>query len=352
MMLSAVFLRILLNFFPAKRRNKVNVFFGGARSGNFGGPQVKIYRLNSIYPETKFRFNLVYCISNSIFLCRISIFFLKLKKIPLILNQNGVFYPAWYSGDYNKMNARMAEVYHAADFVIWQSKFCKLAANKYLGYRNGPGTILYNGVDTCKFSPIDIRPNRPLTFLLTGYFNLHMFYRIQSSIEGFNQARKDGLIAELLIAGKIDNDTKKITYNLINKLRLKKYVKIIGEYTQSNAEKIYQLGDVYIHTKFLDPCPNSVIEAMSCGLPIIYSNSGGTAELVGTSAGVPLNVKLNEELGIQIPLTKDISNAMIKLSKNYQKIGKNARDRATSKFDIKIWNKKHSLIFESNFKFK
>ena len=38
--------------------------------------------------------------------------------------------------------------------------------------------------------------------------------------------------------------------------------------------------------KYKDPCPNSVIEAMSCGLPILYSNSGGLPELVNNRCGV------------------------------------------------------------------
>ena len=37
--------------------------------------------------------------------------------------------------------------------------------------------------------------------------------------------------------------------------------------------------------KYKDPCPNSVIEAMSCGLPILYSNSGGLPELVNNGCG-------------------------------------------------------------------
>ena len=33
----------------------------------------------------------------------------------------------------------MAFLYHQADYVFWQSNFCKLSANKFLGKRIGPG---------------------------------------------------------------------------------------------------------------------------------------------------------------------------------------------------------------------
>ena len=35
-----------------------------------------------------------------------------------------------------------------------------------------------------------------------------------------------------------------------------------------------------------DPCPSAVIEAMACGLPVVYPASGGTVELVGDEAGI------------------------------------------------------------------
>ena len=46
---------------------------------------------------------------------------------------------------------------------------------------------------------------------------------------------------------------------------------------------------------FQDNCPSAVIEAMSCGLPILYSSSGGIPELVGKNSGLGLNVSENWE---------------------------------------------------------
>ena len=45
----------------------------------------------------------------------------------------------------------MAFLYHQADYVFWQSNFCKLSADKFLGKRIGPGEILYNSVDIMIF---------------------------------------------------------------------------------------------------------------------------------------------------------------------------------------------------------
>jgi len=44
--------------------------------------------------------------------------------------------------------------------------------------------------------------------------------------------------------------------------------------------------DIYVTASLHDPCSNSVIEALSCGLPCLYVKSGGHAELV-REAGFP-----------------------------------------------------------------
>ena len=82
---------------------------------------------------------------------------------------------------------------------------------------------------------------------------------------------------------------------MINQKNLSKYIQINNTYLQIDAPTIYQKHEVYINLKYLDPCPNAVIEALSCGLPVIYSNSGGTPELVGNNAGIGLSVDINWE---------------------------------------------------------
>ena len=45
-------------------------------------------------------------------------------------------------------------------------------------------------------------------------------------------------------------------------------------------------ADLLLHTQYNDACPGLVLEAMACGLPVVYSASGGTPELVGPEAGL------------------------------------------------------------------
>ena len=50
--------------------------------------------------------------------------------------------------------------------------------------------------------------------------------------------------------------------------------------------EILRAHDVYITASRHDPCSNALLEALSCGLPALYLDSGGHGELVG-NGGVP-----------------------------------------------------------------
>ena len=63
-------------------------------------------------------------------------------------------------------------------------------------------------------------------------------------------------------------------------------VEFLGPYSQLEAPHILRRGHVLLHTKYNDPCPTAVIEAMACGVPVVYSSSGGVPELVGQEAGI------------------------------------------------------------------
>ena len=62
------------NSYPTK---KPRLYYGGAPQGNFGGPLVKIKKLNYIFHENKWNFNVVYLLSSSLYLSFESIKHLK-----------------------------------------------------------------------------------------------------------------------------------------------------------------------------------------------------------------------------------------------------------------------------------
>jgi glycosyltransferase involved in cell wall biosynthesis len=339
-------------FFSASKRSKKTekntpkIFFGGARSGDMGGPLVKVKRLRQVFDEQYFNYNLLYVLSNAVYLTKYAYDLIKKRHIPIIQNQNGVFYKGWYKGDWVRENNRMSIPYHLADYVIYQSRFCQKAAEKYLGERIGDSEILYNAVDTNYFKPYEKKSlnNSEFTFLLSGRIGSHLSYRVESVLKGFAEVISEGLNAKLIISGKLDKEVRVVSEKLINKLHLNSAIKFTGSYTQEEAPFIYNNADAYIMTKHNDPCPNTVIEALSCGLPILYSNTGGIPELVGNNAGIALKCEDDWDKA-QVPHESEIAKGMLEVVQNHTEMSIAARNRAVEKYDITYWIDRHKAIF-------
>lgn len=322
------------------------IFYGGARAGDIGGPLVKVKRLREHFPEHRWRYNLIYSLSGAPYLPGAALRLLKRRGVAIVGNQNGVFNPAWYDGDWRAKNAQMAQAYHLADHIFWQSEFCRVAADRFLGVREGTGEVLYNAVDTGHFRPREERhvaknPN----FLVTGKFDGHMFYRIEASLRGLAAVRAGGLEARLTLAGWISPEARDRCRTLVNELDLGAAVSVTGPYGQEEAPAIYGAADAYLMLKHNDPCPNVVLEALACGLPVLYSATGGVAELVGDGAGIGLACEADWERA-HWPDARAVADGMAEIAGARDTLAAGARRRAVERFDIGDWIARHRAIFE------
>ena len=336
-------------FATARRRGGApRVWYGGARGGDLGGTLVKLRRLAARFPEDRRGYNLAYLLSNTSYLPRVALARLRAAGVPIVLNQNGVFYAAWYGGDWKAMNARMALAYHAADHVFWQSGFCRRAADRFLGRREGPGEILFNAVDTRVFAP-PATPRaagaRPV-FLMTGKFDGERGYRLRAAIEALALARRGGLDARLAIAGHADDAVAADIARWSEEAGVADAVERRGAYTQAEAPAIYGAADAYLALSYMDPCPNAVIEALSCGLPVLHADSGGIPELVGAEAGIGLAVPEDWER-IHAPEPLAIAEGMARLASGRAEMAGAARRRAVERFDIEAWLARHDAVFRA-----
>lgn len=321
--------------------NKARVFYGGSISGDIGGPLVKKRKLKALYPENFRNFNLVYLLSNHSFVSKHSLNLIKKRKIKIILNQNGVYYKSWFKGDYLAKNKEMSYAYHLADYVFWQSKFCRETSDLFLGKRIGDGEILYNSVDTNFFKP-RLKNKKFFDFLITGNISRISNYRIISVLKALKELKKSFKNIRLIIAGNIED--RIFLEHKSDQMNLAKYISFIGKFSQSEAPNIYNLADAYITMTYKDNCPTAVLEAMSCGLPILFSSTGGIPELVDKNSGVGLEVSSSWE-EIKEPSTKKIISGMISIINNRKSMSDSARLRVLENFDIKYWKKRHEYIF-------
>ena len=127
-------------------------------------------------------------------------------------------------------------------------------------------------------------------------------------------------------------------------LRLEEAVTFVPPFPQAEAPRIFQLGDVLLHTKVQDVCPGTVIEAMACGLPVVYSLSGGVPELVGEEAGEGVPTDATWERRV-FPPPEAWAEAVLRVRESWVSYAQAARQRAKERFDLRPWLERHRQVF-------
>jgi glycosyltransferase involved in cell wall biosynthesis len=305
------------------------------------GGTVKFQHLERAFPNELDAFNVLYLGSSnrppdSSELIRLA----KERGAAVVWNQDGVAYRGWHGPGWSRVNEPLAEGVHAADYVFFQSEFCRVSSDLWLEGRSGPAEVLPNPVDTERFTP-EKRPERPLTLLLGG--NQYQRYRLEAALETLRLLPE----ARLLVAGAMswDPDPRKVRRELRPLLEpAGDRVELLGTYNQAAAPALYRRADVLLHTKYNDPCPTVVHEAMACGVPVVYSRSGGTPELVGDEAGLGVEAPLDWERD-HPPEPQELAEAVRRVSDRLPEYVAAARERSL-RFDARRWVDRHSEVFE------
>jgi glycosyltransferase involved in cell wall biosynthesis len=337
-------LNILLIIYLKKNSKQDPILYvNGARPGSTGGPKVKIQRLIKIFNISRYRPNIFYCLSNCIYTYNFIIQKYVKFKIPIIYNQNGIFHNIWYKGNVYLKNKEMKFYLLNADFVFYQSDFCKQCCDQIIYKRSKNFKILYNAVDTNFFIPGDAKENSVISILKVGIYNRNNVWRLFDTIKAIYNVKKHSY--KLSIIGPIEKKIKKELEQLINQYKMNEQVSILGEVEQNNIVGIMQKHHMLLTTKIYDPCSNTIIEAMSCGLPVVFHNSGGNYELV-KNAGWSFGKKNKNIEKIEVSY-KDIISTLenIKIDEISKK-SKLARYRAKKYFDTFKWEKEHRKVFE------
>lgn len=315
----------------------------GPRSVPHGG-SLKYRYLDKSFPHSGLACNILYVVSVGRPLA-VLVLLRRARRlgIHVVWNQNGAYVPYAFGRDTaRKGNALMGKQMRLASYVFYQSQYAKRSCDHFFGACTSPYEILHNAVDTSLFAPSEPGRRDSLNLLVSGSHNDS--YRLPLALEVIERLMQRKFPARLKIAGRMSPDTEIEIRNRIAQASLMNWVEFLGEYDQNQAPGVYRSADMLLHTQYNDVCPSVVLEAMACGLPVVYSKTGGTPELVGEDAGYGIPSELDWDVP-RPPAATALCDAVVHLSGRLAEAGQAARRRAVEKFGMERWIARHEYIF-------
>lgn len=191
---------------------------------------------------------------------------------PILVNYRGGHAEPFFAKSWKTVNVSLKRASH----IIVPSAYLKDVFAEY----QKVAEVVPNVLDETLFFPNESTENRdsdtPIRLLVTR--NLEPIYDIPSAIHCLANVMQVYPKTRLFIAG--SGPEYQSLVNLTEKLGVQDNVDFLGRLDSNRIADLYRESDFLLNPSTVDNSPNSVIEALACGVPVVTTNVGGIPRLV------------------------------------------------------------------------
>ena len=179
----------------------------------------------------------------------------------------------WFAPhEFEANNVKIKWLYERADHVILQSNFDMSMTTKWWGLPK-KHSVIKNGIDNETSADVKLQENldalrKRHEKIFVASANWHPQKRLQENIKLFTRLKKEFYPTACLIV--MGSNAKAVGEDIYQ----------TGNLEHDHCMQILRHSDWMLHLAWLDHCPNTVIEALSCKVPVICAEDGGTKELI------------------------------------------------------------------------
>jgi glycosyltransferase involved in cell wall biosynthesis len=171
-----------------------------------------------------------------------------------------------------------------ANQIIYQSKFSQKWWERVYGVDRTPWEVVYNGVDLNRYTPYgdgNVPTDHKRILLVEGSIAGGYEWGFETAIQMAECLRSKYYHSiELMVVGFV---SATLQSDFVKKTKLK--MNFTGRVPGENIPELDRSAHVLYAADINAACPNSVIEAMACGLPVAAFDTGALSELVTSDSG-------------------------------------------------------------------
>jgi glycosyltransferase involved in cell wall biosynthesis len=230
--------------------------------------------------------------------------------------------------------------------VVYQSEFSKNWWERVRGQTPVPSRIIYNGVDLKTYNAQGERnlpQDRCRLLLVEGNLMGGYEYGLQAAVELASglidrlQAAESNRSLELVVVGRVAEFLQKKWETFFSSRESRGPVALTwtGPVPRERIPAIDRSSHLLYSADINAACPNSVIEALACGLPVVAFDTGALPELVLDRAGtvVPYG---GDPWKLDPPDVRALVAAAWNILQDLPAFQQAARQRAEAAFDLEM----------------
>lgn len=264
---------------------------------------------------------------------------LKAKGVPVIFRLGGISWlfkfklPSGMRRIKTTLRLRLIPIYQRflASGIIYQSEFSKewlLKLNQSAHSKNS--IIIYNGIDLDEFKPVKDNTGKISLLCVEGNIDYTPYAIDLLNYLQENLIEKSDFHSLILYGGFEKNANKSLLHPKID---------YRGVVSKEELPSIYR-NAVYLSLDVNAACPNTVIEALACGAPVVAFDTGSLNELVPPDAGILVPYG-SDPWKLAYPDVDALAEAILRIKDNYAWYSANARKIAEERFSIEDMAEKY-----------
>ena len=201
--------------------------------------------------------------------------------------------------------------------------------------------VVWMGVDTERFKPSEKTLEESATFTIVTVARLNATKGHKHALAAITRLRDIGINIHYLIAG--DGPHRAQIERDIADLNLSDAVTLLGTCSEDDVLALLQRANAFVLPSwgFGEAAPVSVMEAMSCAIPVVCSRIGGTEDMI-TDNETGLLVGQRDIVGLTQAL-----ESLVRRRELCLRLGEAARRKAIDAFDYRDSTSKIASAFES-----